>query len=189
MAKLAAAFLALAFLLAPAPAWSQAYQFADLPWGISKHEAAQRLVGAGYTGIRNYADDLAFSDGLNGRQMSGLARFAGDRLAKVEVELGTPDGRARTTYTRLRHMLIERHGKPTTDLDFISPPYRAGEGLENDAIREGKGMAASWWLAPDRRAVSLSISPKLLVVIEYESPSWQAEAARRQALEKVQGRK
>lgn len=99
----------------------------------------------------------------------------------------TPDHKAISTYDELSKTLEEKYGKPSDRYRHFTTPYFEGDGYEQQAIRLGKGLLASYWIGGEGSqkekvgALGLSVTEKLTVLISYESAEWKRESDKRRA--------
>lgn len=150
-------------------------EFAELKWGTPLTEAMKHLESKGFTPSINKTGDISFRGNIWDHRMDGLALLAGKRVAKVIVNIQTPDNKARETYASLKETLTKKYGQPEISYEYFKKPYYEGDGYEDQAIKLGKGRFLTFWT----NSLSLEISEKLTVMITYEGPLWDQEADRR----------
>jgi hypothetical protein len=181
--------LALALLLcAPAIALGQ-YTFADVPWGASKSQVREKLAKAGFGRFSRDADgDIMFEGRHLGERVQGFAYFDGMKLVKV-MTIATPArGEHHKAYKRLHESLVAKHGAPKEQHAGYLPPYRAGDGKEAQAFKEGRAVFSSRWEAPAAGSAFASILPDFTVGVAYESPQWEAVQKARSAQDAGKGK-
>jgi hypothetical protein len=150
-------------------------EFAELKWGTPLTEAIKHLESKGFTPSIDKTGDISFRGNLLGHRMDGFALLAGKRVAKVIVNIQTPDNKARETYVLLKETLTKKYGQPEISYEYFNKPYYEGDGYEEQAIKLGKGRFVTFWI----NTPVLEISEKLTVTISYEGPLWHQEAGRR----------
>ena len=101
-------------------------------------------------------------------------------LTSVQVNIGTPDEKARDVFRRMRESLIAKFGQPSDDYAFFQKPYYDGDGFETQAIRQGKGHFASFWKGRNS-GLMVRITDQLAVRVLYEGPQASGELRRRNA--------
>jgi hypothetical protein len=152
--------------------------FANISWGIDQAELRKHLTSNGFTPSNVDKDgDLKFKGELLGYDAVGFAFLGSGKLVKIQLLIATPDNKAISSYKDLKETLIKKYGLPTSTYQYFKRPYYDGDGYEEQAIRLGKGIFASFWDS----SLSVSITEKLAVNLSYESASWSAEVDRRQA--------
>lgn len=184
--------LPLVLILAGAPSLSAAQSnttsggdilFASVPWGADERTVIRLIEAAGYKYRQKDADgDLEFSGRVmdhSTKIFAFMSRVNG-RVTSIQVNIGTPDEKARDTFQRIRDSLIEKYGSPSDDYAFFQRPYFEGDGYELQAIRLGKGHFASFWKSA-QSSLMIRITEKLAVRILYEGPQANREIKRRNA--------
>lgn len=123
----------------------QEYTFADIAWLSSPSVVASTLGEEGYT-VDTFTldenDRFNFSGSLLGKDVYGIAQFdSQQQLVKIVLYLLTGDipratkfFDAEETYLRLKGILVERYGAPTSELEAFSDPYYRGDGYETQAV-------------------------------------------------------
>lgn len=152
--------------------------FGEFKYGMTVEQAKTSAEDQGYVFMRtgDYGDVCYAGMVLNEEALVFLA-FANGTLEKIVVTLVTEDPDAIPVYKRMKRILTERYGKPTSEYEFYHSPYYEGDGFEQTAIRVGKGSLATFWGVN----LSLNIERILVVVVTYESPKWDAESDRKAA--------
>lgn len=152
--------------------------FANIPWGIDLAELRKQLTSNGFTPLNVDEDgDLKFKGKLLGHNAVGFAFLGNRKLMKLQLLIATPDHKAISTYRDLREILAKKYGEPEHVFEYFKRPYYDGDGYEEQAIRLGKGTFSCFW----KDVISLSITEKLAVKLNYESALWSAEMDRRDA--------
>jgi hypothetical protein len=164
----------------------QQVAFADLPWGIDGEDVKRVLLAKGFAFDSVDAEgDLRFSGVLADRPARIGALMANQRLAKISVNIITPDNKAREVYREMATTLEKKYGRPSKKIETYISPYYAGDGYEDQAIRQGKGFFFKLWnkdgpLGPE--VLGLHITEALTVSVAYEAPAWESESDRRKAV-------
>lgn len=162
------------------------YTFASIPWGVSDSTVTATLAVAGFAFSREDEDgDLWYEGSLRGEHARIIALMTSERqLAKLLVDLITADEDAVPVYRQLRDQVLgSRYGEPQRSDEIFVSPYEAGEGMEEAALRDGKArFVAIWGDFDGDDYVGISITDILTVHLEYTSPLWGAELARRASL-------
>jgi hypothetical protein len=156
--------------------------FAGIPWGASDTSVVEAAATAGLQLVGKDADgDYEFAGELFGAQAVVYAFMSPTGgLVKVQVRLATPTDRPVSKYTEVVHSISEQYGT-TEQVELFKAPYRKGDGLEDEAVRAGKGLLLSAW-GDDRQPGQASLVirvTKLVVGMDYESHGWAAELNRR----------
>jgi hypothetical protein len=178
--------LLLGLALVPASLVAQGYRFANIPWGSDGNTLKQLMASTGLNFIQVDSDgDYKFKGTLNGYETVawGLMSASGG-VAKISVTMFTPDERARRTYQDLKGTLTTKYGAPAETVERFDPPYRDGDGREDQALREDRGHLLSLWRQPvgsDTSYLGLQVTEKLNVFLAYEGPRWSSELERRRA--------
>jgi len=173
--------LTLGASIAPARA-DQIPMFADIPWGAQGGDVVKAATAAGLHVVKQDDDgDYEFSGELFGAPAVVYAFMSPDNgLVKVQVRLAAPDDKPLTKYAEVVGDLTARYGK-TEQVELFKAPYKKGDGLADEAVREGKGLVLSAW-GDDREPGQASLVvrvTKLVVGLDYESHGWTAELSRR----------
>lgn len=177
---------ALAIALLPSRAVAQGFRFANIPWGANGVTMKQMMADQGLNFVEVDSEgDYKFKGTLNGYQavVWGLMSGTGG-VAKFSITLFTPDERARQTYRDMKGALSTKYGVPSEVLERFDPPYRDGDGHEDQAVREDKGHFLVLWRQPvgrDTSYLGLQVTEKLNVFLAYEGPQWSNELDRRRA--------
>lgn len=163
-------------------------RFADIPWGSDATTMTRLMLAQGlrldsvtHDGDYHYSGTLARFPA----QVIGLMT-PDARLAKVFVNLLTPDPDCRQAYRDMKDVLGRKYGAPLLTLERFDNPYYEGDGYELSAIKLGKGHFSTAWEqvsdnSADTAAVTVYIGRSLVVLLAYEGPRWNAEAERRAA--------
>ena len=149
--------------------------FADLKWGASTASVRSQLAAKGFDTEIDSDGDVKFKGKLIGYSAVGWAVIVSNRLLKVQVNILTPDSKAKQAYSEMKEVLNGKYGSPTSKYEFFTKPYYEGDGYEEQALRLGKATFALFW----GDALSMEITEKLTVQLTYESPEWSAESVRR----------
>jgi hypothetical protein len=180
--------IALLLFCLPA-AWAQGepYTFAEeLPW-LSEVGPAIRVLSA-----LGYAQDNTFLDEENALVFSAedelvYLYFNGDnRLLSVNLYLLTSAITAdsppvvqfsatEAAYGEIEQGLTEVYGAPSYSVVEFRDPYRYGDGLEIEAVREGLATLSSGWQNPSGEGgVFLSVDRDADIAVAWEAPGWSA---------------
>ena len=65
-------------------------------------------------------------------------------------------------------LLPQRYGPPHRRFYTFDPPYRDGDGYEDEAIRLGKGRVMAVWMDADKNTVLCELTPALLIKVVYQ---------------------
>jgi hypothetical protein len=177
--------LACACGLVTTPLAAQGYRFANIPWGSNGATIKQLLADQGLNFVEVDTDgDYKFKGTLTGYEAVVWGLMSNNGVAKFSVTLFTPDEKARKTFGDMKTNLSGKYGKPSELIENYDTPYRAGDGLEEEAIRKDKGHLMVLWRQPvgsDTSYLGLQVTDKLNVFVAYEGPRWSAELDRRRA--------
>lgn len=178
-------FLATVLVQVPGRLAAQAYRFANIPWGSDGETVKKMMIAQGLMFVKVDSDgDYAFQGTLAQYPAYAWGMMARGKLVKIAVRLATPDNKAREEYKQMKELLIAKYGSPAGSYEYFDSPYETGDGYEDQAIRLGKGHFFTMWstvTGTDTSSLGLEINERLVVVISYESPQWNAEADRRKA--------
>jgi hypothetical protein len=170
-------------LAQPAGSREQEFLFASTPWGADERQVIRSIEAAGFRYRQKDADgDLEFSGRVmdhSTKIFAFISRQTGV-LTSVQVNIGTPDEKARDVFRRMRDSLIAKYGQPNDDYAFFQKPYFEGDGFEAQAIRQGKGHFASFWKGRNS-GLMVRITDQLAVRVLYEGPAASGELRRRNA--------
>lgn len=156
--------------------------FADIRWGAPGADVIKAATEVGLQMVSQDEDgDYRFSGELFGAPAVVHAFMSPTSgLVKVEVRLATPEDKPISKYAEVVDSLTVKYGK-TEQVGLFNTPYAWGDGLEEEAVRAGKGLLLSAW-GDDRRpgqAVLFVRVTRLVVGMNYESHDWAAELDRR----------
>jgi len=179
--------LALACLcgLATTPLAAQGYRFANIPWGSNGTTIKQLLSDQGLNFVEVDTDgDYKFKGTLTGYEAVVWGLMSNSGVAKFSITLFTPDEKARKAFGEMKTNLSGKYGAPSEVIENYEAPYRAGDGREEQAIREDKGHLMVLWRQPvgsDTSYLGLQVTDKLNLFVAYEGPRWSSELDRRRA--------
>jgi hypothetical protein len=108
--------------------------------------------------------------------------MGGEKLVKFRVFINTPDEGAIAAYQEARAELVKQFGQPKATVEKYDAPYKKGDNKQLEAIRARKATIETYWLpGPNARMsyVAVSVTDNLVVVIDYEGPTWERESLRR----------
>ena len=87
----------------------------------------------------------------------------------------------------MKDVLTTKYGAPINCFEYFKSPYEEGDGYEEQAIKLSKAVFTCYWGDPSHAAgnasISLEITTKLNLRIEYEGPNWHTDLERRKAEE------
>lgn len=159
------------------------FSLAGIPWEIRPDSVTSLIEPRGYNFNRVDEDGDLWFDGILLQTPTRIYAFmAEEKLVKMRVFMSTPDEEAVSTYQNVRAELVKQYGQPKQTVEQYSAPYKKGDSKELEAIRSGKATVETHWLptGPARMShVAVSITDELVVVIDYEGPSWERESLRR----------
>ena len=168
-------------------AQQQRYSFANIPWGASAEVVRQGMSEQGLTFTRVDEDgDLNFKGTLVGYSAGAVALMnPAGQLVKTIVLIYVDDAKARQEYRATKDVLTTKYGAPTNCFEYFKSPYEEGDGYEEQAIKLSKAVFTCFWGDPSHAAgngsISLEITTKLNLRLEYEGPNWHADFERRKA--------
>ena len=159
------------------------FSLAGVPWEIPADSVTALIEPRGYNFNRIDEDGDMWFDGMLFRSPTRIYAFMGDdKLVKFRVFISTPDENAVAAYHEARAELVKQFGPPKATVEEYEAPYRKGDNRELEAIRSGKATIETYWLpGPSARMshVSVSVTDELVVVVDYEGPTWERESLRR----------
>lgn len=159
------------------------YQFANIPWGSPDSVVTARLDDAGFTFTQKDEDgDLWYEGILKGQKTDVIAFMTPERrVAYIVLNLETADDDAIPMFRKIRDgVLTTRYGAPAANTDTLQS---SADSVQEQSIRDGEGTLATVWGNPDGDDyLGIMITDNLTVRIEYCSPLWTAENARRESL-------
>jgi hypothetical protein len=183
---LAALSLAAAPLAGQTPPSEGHFQFANIPWGSPDSVVTARLADAGFTFSKKDKDgDLWYEGNLKGQKTDVLAFMTPERqVVFIVLNLETPDDDAIPMFRNIRDgVLTTRYGVPAANTDTIPSPNEPVDSLQEKAVRDGEENLVAIWGDPDTNDyLGITVTEMLTVRIEYCSPLWTAENARRESL-------
>lgn len=158
------------------------FSMVGIPWGIPGDSVKGAVEPRGYNYNRTDEDgDMWFDGMLLNTPTRVFAYMAGDSLVKLRVRLVTEDANAFAVYDKARAELVKLYGKPQESTSEFAPGYARGKN-EQQAISEGKAVVNSHWIIGSGKRqshVGIYIERDLVVVVDYEGPSWNREYLRR----------
>ncbi|MFL5578706.1 MAG: hypothetical protein ACJ79S_22350 [Gemmatimonadaceae bacterium] len=159
------------------------FSFAGIPWGIPRDSVTALVEPRGYNFNRTDEDGDMWFDGVLYHAPARVYAFmADDRLVKFRVHIIAPDEDALSTYQSARAELIKQYGAPSETVEHYDAPYKQGDNRQLEALRKGKADIATYWPAGTgarKSYVSVRVTDKLTVVVDYEGPAWDRESVRR----------
>lgn len=158
--------------------------FAEMGWGTPAADVVKAVTAAGLTMVtRDNEGDYEFSGELFGVPAVVYAFISPEHgLVKVQVRLSAAADAPRQKYVEVVDSLSARYGK-TEQMALFKPPYKEGDGQEDEAIRRGDGLLLSSW-GDDAQAGQAALVVRVtrhVVGLDYESHGWTAELNRRKA--------
>jgi hypothetical protein len=176
-----AAALVCVLAASAAPRAADAPTFAGIPWGASRTQVLEAALASGLRVVATPGTDVELAGEPFGAEATVHALLSPtDGLVKVQVRFAASDTPVRTYHTVIER-LTSLYG-PTEPVELFKRPYVRGDGREDEAVREGKGMLIAAWgdeREPGQAAVVLHAA-RPGVELEFESHAWKAESARRQ---------
>lgn len=158
------------------------FSMAGIPWNVSRDSTTRLIEPRGYNYNSTDEDGDMWFDGVLMNTPTRLFAFmASDSLVKVRVRMITSDEQALPMYDKAYAELVRQYGKPREATREFQAPYAAGKG-EMEAVRNGKAtINAHWIVGTGRRETHIAIYmvPELVVVMDYEGPSWNKEYLKR----------
>jgi hypothetical protein len=159
------------------------FSLAGVSWGIPADSVTALIEPRGYNFNRVDEDGDMWFDGMLFRSPTRIYAFmSDDKLVKFRVFISTPDEAAVAAYHEARAELVKQFGPPKATVEQYQAPYRKGDERQLEAIRSGKATLETYWL-PGANArmshVSVSVTDELVVVVDYEGPTWERESLRR----------
>jgi hypothetical protein len=162
------------------------YQFANIPWGSPDSVVTAKLSDAGFAFTEKDKDgDLWYEGILKGEKTDVIAFMTPARqVVYIVLNLETPDEDAIPMFRKIRDgVLTTRYGAPAMNTDTIQSSGDPADSVQEQAIRDGDGTLVAIWGDPDADDyLGIMITDKLTVRIEYCSPLWTSENARRESL-------
>jgi hypothetical protein len=176
------------------------FSLGGVPWGIAADSVTTLIEPRGYNFNSVDADGDLWFDGVlyrsatrvyafmapeqraAGKTVATAAAAAGGKLVKFRVFINTADEDALRVYEAARAELVKQYGAPKETEEEYQAPYRRGDGKQLAAIRAGKANLRTYWLPSDRartQHVSVSVTDRLTVVVDYDGPAWERESVRR----------
>ena len=176
------------------------FSLGGVPWGIAADSVTTLIEPRGYHFNSVDSDGDLWFDGVLYRSATRVYAFMapeqrvagkpgaapaaapGGKLVKFRVLINTADEDALRVYEAARAELVKQYGAPKETEEEYQAPYRRGDGKQLAAIRAGKANLRTYWLPSDRartQHVSVSVTDRLTVVVDYEGPAWERESVRR----------
>ena len=159
------------------------FSLVGVPWGVGADSLTTLIEPRGYNYNRTDEDGDLWYDGMLFQTPTRIYAFMADqRLVKFRVLINTPDEDALTMYQRVRAELVKQFGAPEETVEEYQAPFRKGDGKELQAIQSGKALVRTHWLpgASSRIPfVSVTVTSRLVVVVDYDSAQWEKESIRR----------
>jgi hypothetical protein len=174
---------ALAFLpLATTARAAEVPTFAGMSWGASDSAVVEAASAAGLRLVqKDEAGDYEFAGDVFGAPAVVYAYMSpGHGLVKVQIRLTARDGRPAQAYASVVEQLAQEYGS-TEPVEHFKAPYARGDGREDEAVVNGKGLLISAWgdeRLPGQAALIVRAA-RLVVGLDYESHGWMAEYERR----------
>jgi hypothetical protein len=163
--------------------------FASIPWGAGAAAVKQGMSQQGLTFTKIDEDgDLNFKGTLVGYSATAIALLnPAGQLVKTIVLIYVDDAKARQEYRDMKDVLSTKYGAPSNCFEYFKSPYEEGDGYEEQAIKLSKAVFTCFWGDPSHAtgdgSISLEITTKLNLRLEYEGPNWHADLERRKAKE------
>jgi hypothetical protein len=154
--------------------------FAGIPHGATIAVARPKLQAQGFVfKKRDTQGDYWFEGQLKGQTTDVLVLTTGaGTVAKIILNLRTPDESARRVYYELVETLTQKYGEPSDKIARFLDPYYEGDGYEEQAIRLEKGQFMAVW-DHGTSVLGAQITKGLTVELGYEYPAWDPEYKRR----------
>lgn len=159
--------------------------FGEVPWGSSPAEVKQALTAKGYAFTeQNKLGDQTFTGKYQTTNTLVLTLYDSTKhLVKIGVVFVSED--PFPIYRDMLAVLTEKYGVPDDSAYRFVEPYYYGDGFEKQAAQLGKTHIFALWNWPgvarsEPGGLTLSISERGLVTVQYESPAWAGEWKRRQ---------
>jgi len=132
--------------------------------------------------------DLNFKGTLVGYSATAVALMnPAGQLVKTIVLIYVDDAKARQEYRAMKDVLTTKYGAPINCFEYFKSPYEEGDGYEEQAIKLSKAVFTCYWgdlsHAAGNGSISLEITTKLNLRIEYEGPNWHTDFERRKTKE------
>jgi len=165
----------------------QGLTFAGIPWGANTGAVRQGMTQQGLTFTNVDEDgDQNFKGNLMGHSATAVALMnPAGQLVKTIVLIYVDDVKARQEYRDMKEVLTTKYGAPGKCFEYFKSPYKEGDGYEEQAIKLSKAVFMCFWGDPSHAArnasISLEITTKLNLRVEYEGPDWQSDFERRKA--------
>lgn len=161
---------------------NESFQFANLSWGIEEEEVIQGL-SQNYSFSQKTDDgDLMFTGTLAGESIVLIAYMSDNKLARIIVALSPDRNELLQTFGKFKSLLADRYGSPFQDDEIYNSPYEKGDGYEEQAIENSKGVLGSKWSKKqDGSSLSMISSKSLSILLFYDTSEGESEEARRSA--------
>jgi hypothetical protein len=159
------------------------FSMTGIPWGIAGDSVQEHLEPRGYNFNKIDEDGDLWFDGMLFRTPTRVFAFMADqKLVKLRTLIITEDTAAVAMYRTARAELVKQFGTPKETVEEYQAPYKKGDQKQLEAIRSGKGNVRTYWLPPASSRltlVSVELTDKLVVAVDYESRAWDRESVRR----------
>jgi hypothetical protein len=167
------------------------YLFADIAWQTPADSALKSLADHGYREVRAaHTDSSRQAEGRLFNQATIVTASLDDqrRVIRWVVRVLAPPKESKygESYTIMRKvyddMVLEanaKYGMSERALDRYRFPYARGDGLANDALRNGCATIRTEWFRAGAGSLAIEMEPSVAVVLSYTSPAWQAVEAQR----------
>ena len=157
--------------------------FAGIEWETDLGGVKEAMVTKGYifSDTTKYGDLLFTGEVAEEDALIKATIDSSRSVCQFVIILLTEEHEARQKFRELKNLLSKSYGEPDENFNLFLPPYREGDGYEEQAIRNNKAHIASMWLVRGQEGGGfvLQISNELQIRIQYDGPKFAAELDRR----------
>lgn len=146
--------------------------YQQLKWGASENAVRSFAAASGWIadaeeerhGIR-----ILFYEGIYEGHRSIIAcKLYNGKFYELGIVYAGEQPRAIHDWQTMTTLLTQRYGTPHRRFYSFDPPYREGDGYEDEAVHLGKGQVMAVWMDSSKNTILCELTPALLIKVIYQ---------------------
>ena len=146
--------------------------YQQLKWGAPENAVRAFAAASGWIADsveESHGTRLLFYEGTYEGHRSIIAcKLYNGKFYELGVVYAGQQRSGLADWQAMTAQLTQRYGPPHRRFYTFDPPYRDGDGYEDEAVRLGKGRVMAVWMDADKNTVLCELTPALLIKVVYQ---------------------